>query len=500
MNRGAKVFLILLVLMGGGFLALTQTGILKGLMSNVWLDGVSEKATRGDLVIPVTATGTIEAAQYIQVKSKASGIVQSIEVVEGQMVKKGDLLLVLDPVDEQRQVEARQADADRAKSAWEKAKIALEKTKNDLPLQTLSAQARLDDAQGRLEIAKYNFDKIEKMGDSIRSEQEYITAQANLKMANAAVSLAEQDFKTAQGNETFLLNSAIQDVDQAEATYQSTVKQLEDAKQRLTETRVVASKDAMVYAIQTRQGEAVQSGTQSFTGGTPLMILSDISSMFVIAQIDEADIGEISEIAPDYARPGRTEMLEESDYIQRARDVISRNRAEGAPVSKEEESLTLKEAEKKAIEKEGAKVSQARPVEITVDAFRTETFWGVIERILPQPEQITNAVTFKVRVRLVGEDLQRLNGMQADLTFQTETKENVVLVKNEALTSEGRRCFVYIPHKEDASDHSGEKKIEVKIGATDGTFTEIVSGIDEGQAVWIKRPQQTDKEKRESEK
>lgn len=499
MNRSGIVLLIVLGVLFGGFLIVSQTNLIS--MGNLWLDGKSEKAIRGDLVIPVTATGVVEAAQYIQVKSKASGIVQSIPVDEGTMVKKGDILVVLDPVDETRAVEARQAEADRAKSALEKAKVAFNKAKIDLPNQTRTAEARRDDAQARLTTAKYQYDKIMKLssgGDlGTYSEQEVVTVSASYKSAQAAVDMAEVDVITSKNNEKDLLKSAEEDVVQAEAVYQTAVKNLEDAKQRLAETTVRAPADAMVYSIQTRVGEAIQSGTQGITGGTPLMMLADVRAMFVIAQIDEADIGEIREIAPDYARPGKTKRLEESEYVRRAREIIERSEATSQPMSKGEKDMLVAEAEKEAIEKEGVAVA-ARPVVVTVDAYRTEIYKGVIERILPAPERLTNAVTFKVRIRLIGEDLQKLNGLQADLEFETETKENVVLVKNEALASEGRLCYVYVPYRESKTDRWDEKKVQVKIGATDGTHTEIISGVKEGEEVWIKRPQLTDKEKKES--
>ncbi|HWL94128.1 MAG TPA: biotin/lipoyl-binding protein [Phycisphaerae bacterium] len=495
MSRGIIILLIIVAIVAGGFVLITQTNIIS--MSNIWLDGKREAATRGDLIIPVTATGVVEAKQFIQIKCKASGIVEDIAVLEGQMVKQGDILCVLDPIDEKRQVEARQAEADRSKSVLEKTRVALKKTEADLPLQRKSSAERLKDAEASLTTAVYNFEKIEKMSDTITSEQERITVKATRDRAAAAVEMAKIELESAKSNEVLLLQSAQEDVVQAEAAYQSALKNLEDAKQRLAETTVRAPSDGMVYSIQTRQGEAIQSGTQSLTGGTPLMILADVSSMFVIAQIDEADIGEIRDIAPDYARPGKTQKLEESEYVQKAREVIDRAKAAGATLPAAEKEIILSEAQKLAIEKEGVKVN-ARPVTVTVDAYRTETYQGVIERILPAPERMTNAVTFKVRIRLVGDDLQKLNGLQADLEFETETKEDVVLVKNEALTSEGRLCYVYVPYRESAGDRWDEKKVSVKIGATDGTFTEVISGVNEGDEVWIKRPEFTDKEKKES--
>jgi HlyD family secretion protein len=122
----------------------------------------------------------------------------------------------------------------------------------------------------------------------------------------------------------------------------------------------------------------------------------------------------------------------------------------------------------------------------------------VIERILPEPQRVNNALVFNVLVRLTGNDLNKLIGLQSDLAFTTEKLTGVVLVKNEALVSEGRDCFVYVPVRKSSRERWGQKKIAVKIGATDGTNTEVISGLKDGDMVWTKRPQQTDKEKKES--
>src|SRR6185436_1741972 len=68
-------------------------------------EGRAEKAERGELVIPVNATGTVAAYELVELKSKASGRVLEIFVGAGQMVKAGTVLVRLDPVDEQRNME-----------------------------------------------------------------------------------------------------------------------------------------------------------------------------------------------------------------------------------------------------------------------------------------------------------------------------------------------------------------------------------------------------------
>lgn len=461
MNRKLIIGGGVVVLVFLGFYALSRASI-----SNAWLDGEKDQAKLGNLIIPVTATGTVQANRFVTIKSKASGQVSKIHVVEGQKVVAGEILVELDPVDEKRRLESSQADLDRAKSVYEKTKIALENQQLDLPLQTAQAESRLLDATARLEDAEFKWNKMRQYLESdVAGDVEGVSTKATYLAAKAAKHLAEADLERAKNNERIVLHSAEQDVIQAEASATSAQKLLDEAKLRLEETTVRARNDGMVYNIVVQQGEMIQSGTSGFTGGTPIMTLADVSSVYVMAQVDEADIGAIRKIAPDYARPGTSTMLSDEEYARRAEE-------------------RLKELEDKG-------------VEVTVEAYRAETFQGVIERILPEPQRVNNALAFNVRVRLVGDDLKKLIGLQADLSFTTEKLEDVVLVKNDALFSEGRDCFVYIPIKK-SSGRWGEEKRPVKIGVTDGTYTEIVSGLKPDDEIWVKRPKETDREKRES--
>jgi multidrug efflux pump subunit AcrA (membrane-fusion protein) len=279
-----------------------------------------------------------------------------------------------------------------------------------------------------------------------------------------------------------MVRSAEEDVTQANAAVDVATKSLDEAQLRLAETTVASPCNGMVYSLMIRDGEMIQSGTTSFTGGTPLMMLADVSAMFVSALIDEADIGAIRDIAPEYARPGKTQKLDENEY----RDAANR-------IATSQTTSAESDPAPPAL----AQTLVGVPVDITVEAYRAQRYKGVIERILPAPEKVNNAVAFRVRIRLVGDDLEKLMGLQADLSFTTAKVQNVVLVKNEALQSEGRDCFVYVPVPGKARE---EEKRPVTIGTTDGTFTEVKSGVDAGDPVYVKRPQKTEKEKKASDK
>jgi multidrug efflux pump subunit AcrA (membrane-fusion protein) len=434
-------------------------------LSNPFLDGQQETAKVGSLIIPVTATGSVQSAGLITIKSKAGGIIQRIPVIEGQMVKVGDVLAQLDPVDEKRNVAARQDDLDRATSLFEQAKIRLENQQRDLPLQTIRAESQVTDGEAKLKLADFQWKKMQDYSkNNIAGEVEVVQSESAYLTAKAALDIAKAALQQAKNNQDILVRSAKQDVIQSDATRSAAQKALDEAKLRLDETIVKAKSPGMVYSIFIKEGEAIQSGTQSFTGGTPLMTLADVSSMFVMSQIDEADIGAIRDIAPEYARPGYSAKLDDESYAQKAKEIL-------------ESKLN-------------------KTVEITVEAYRSTDYKGVIELIRPEPVRVNNALAFNVKVRLVGNDLQKLDGLQADLSFTTDKIDNVVLVKNEALVSEGRECFVYIPWRPSNRGRWDEKKIPVKIGKTDGTYTEIVSGLKDGDAVWVKRPMKTEKEKK----
>lgn len=504
---------VIVVVLVGGIYAFSKADI--GI-SVAALDGQLEEAILGDLIIPVSATGTVEASKLIQIKSKASGEVIRIHVVEGEMVSAGDVLVELDPVDEKRNVEARQADKDRAASALEKANIAVENLRRDLPLQTQLAEARFDDAKARHENAEYEWGRVKGFIEKgVSMEKEVVFTRTAFATAKAAMHLAATDLERAKNNEDILLRDAKENVKQAEAAQRVSQKQLDEASLRLEETTVRARSSGMVYGIRIREGEMIQSGTVSFTGGTALMTLADTTAMFVMAQIDEADIGAIRDIAPTYARPGTTEKLTEDDYKARANSIIQANVAktlndnskgdadesEGtqAEITSTNPTAGSNEAVALSVEPDLPEIIeslQSRPVDIVVEAYRDVKYRGVIERILPEPQRVNNAIAFPVRIRLVGDDLEKLMGLQADLAFTTEKREGVVKVLNEALHSQGRQCFVYVPVSGQPRE---EKKVPVEIGMTDGIHTEISEGLAAGDMVYTRRPIKTDKERRQSE-
>ncbi len=113
----------------------------------------TEKATRGDVTMTVTATGTLSAVTTVQVGSQVSGVISRLYADFNSHVKKGQLLAELDPTPFEQTVEQRQADVTKAQVEAANAKITYDRQKR-LNAAGLAAQADLDAAKTAYEGAQ----------------------------------------------------------------------------------------------------------------------------------------------------------------------------------------------------------------------------------------------------------------------------------------------------------------------------------------------------------
>src|SRR5438132_1359744 len=98
-----KLFIWLVVILGVVSGAIWVIPKLR--LHNPWLDGKAEKVDRGDLIIPVSASGTVTADQNVELKSKAGGRIKEVMVKEGQRVTKDQVVILIDEIDERRNVD-----------------------------------------------------------------------------------------------------------------------------------------------------------------------------------------------------------------------------------------------------------------------------------------------------------------------------------------------------------------------------------------------------------
>jgi RND family efflux transporter MFP subunit len=112
---------------------------------------------------------------------------------------------------------------------------------------------------------------------------------------------------------------------------------------------------------------------------------------------------------------------------------------------------------------------------IAFDAVPGKVFQGVIDTIDPTPITTSGVVSYNVSVRLpTPAGLTILSGMTSTVTIETSRKDNVLAVPNLSLRVQGARTTV-----QTATGQS----VTVTTGATDGQYTEILTGLQEGQSI-----------------
>ncbi len=135
------------------------------------------------------------------------------------------------------------------------------------------------------------------------------------------------------------------------------------------------------------------------------------------------------------------------------------------------------------------RVKPGLKVEYWVDAFRDKKFYGTINLIYPQPEIRDNIVYYLAIVKIDPDDAVTLKPeMTTHVRIIIEQKKDVLVVPNNAVRFENGKSVVYL------KAGKKEEPREVKPGIRDDRFTEILSGLEEGETIVIpvlKRPAQT---------
>lgn len=327
---------------------------------------------RGNITERVQCTGRVVSNQDVEIKCKASGTIINLPFDVSDHVKKGDLLMELDPVDQLRSVQQSEASLAAAEARIAQAKASLVAAERDLEATAArneaninSAQARVDDSRAKakrerelLAMNQTSVEEAETAETTLRqSEAEFHSAQAQRKATEAAAASVE---------------ARRQDVASAEAQAQSDRVALELGRQRLDETKVYAPLDGVVSSRLVQPGMIIASGINNVGGGTTTMTVSDVSRIFVLASVDESDIGRVH-------------------------------------------------------------VGQA--ASITADSFPGKEFTGEVIRVAAKGVSVSNVVTFEVKIEVTSEnkDLLKLE-MTTNVEIIVTSKDDILMVPMRAIT------------------------------------------------------------------
>lgn len=263
---------------------------------------------------------------------------------------------------------------------------------------------------------------------------ELSNAQSNLSNAQSSL-----DYQTANFNRYRTLYDkgliAADDYEQARLSYEQARQQVAIEKQNVEKAQtnlgyatITAPIDGVVLSKEVEEGQTVAS---SMTTPTLFILAQDLTDMRVIANVDEADIGEV---------------------------------------------------------KDGQRVT------FTVDAYPDDVFHGEVTQVRQEATTESNVVTYEVVISAPNEDLKLKPGLTANVTIYSMERNGVLSVPTKALKFTPNPLMlpenVLITDcdgkdKVWVKDGSDVKAIAVTTGVTGGSYTEITSGLSSGEKVIV---------------
>ena len=339
----------------------------------------TEKVAKVNILNSITATGTIEPVNEVTVGTQVSGIVSKLYVDYNSVVKKGQVIAELDKSNLMSQLNAAKA-------------------------QLSQAQASLRSAQSDLAYQKANYNRYKTLYQKgLISANDYETARLSYQTSQQTVVSRKDQVVSAQ-------------------------EEVSRAQTNLSYATITSPIDGIVVSKSVEEGQTVNANMS-----TPdlFTIAQDLTNMQVVADVDEADIGDV---------------------------------------------------------KKGERVT------FTVDAYPDDTFEGVVTQVRLEATTTNNVVTYEVVISAPNPDLKLKPGLTANVTIFTLEQTGIVSVPTKALR--------YTPTKETIGpkdkivDCQGAQKLwvregntfkayAVKTGITNGTRTQILSGVKEGTAVIV---------------
>src|SRR4051812_20013496 len=244
MSRRSKAWLLvaIAVVLGGGIVAFRINQ-----KKHAATEGKLEQVSRRDLVSSVTASGKVQAKTSVDISADITGRIIDIAVREGDLVKRGQFLLQIDPAQYQAAVARSQG--------------VVASTEATL-LQTKATRDQAQRAWNRAE-------QLTKLGDNL-------IAPETAEQAHTALDVAEANYEATKAQ-----------LEQSRAS-------LQEAKDNLAKTRLTAPINGRVVRLAVEEGEVAVPGTFSKETGL-LMTIADLSVILSKVEVDETDVVRLSQ-------------------------------------------------------------------------------------------------------------------------------------------------------------------------------------------------------------
>jgi HlyD family secretion protein len=134
------------------------------------------------------------------------------------------------------------------------------------------------------------------------------------------------------------------------------------------------------------------------------------------------------------------------------------------------------------------RVRQGQTVAVNLDAIGDKEFQGQVVDIAPRPVKMDDAnaiVTYEVVISLADDEPSLLTGMSATASIEVERLEQVLVLPNQAIQidQDSLEPMIYV---EKLDDQDNLIRAEVELGLHNGTVTQVLAGVNEGERVVVR--------------
>jgi HlyD family secretion protein len=467
-----------------------------------------------DMTIKISVNGTVQPGKTVNLSPKSSGRVANIFVEQGDLVKKGQKIAVMENADLlaqllQHQASLRQAQANLAKSKngsrpeeiaqaqarWESAQASLERSQNGnrvqeiaqaqakvsqfkaaliltqsiAPQQIQQSQAQVTFAFARLSLATIKFNRVKNL------HQQGAISQEKLDEASTEYQTTSASYLEARERLQQVKNNSAQDIAQKQA---SVAEMEQNLKQQQLGSR---KEDTAKAAADMRQAKAALEQTKN--GSRPeeiaqLQAAVDLAQAQVLAA--QVHMQETIILAPfdglisqRYASVGA--------FVTPTTTASKEGQATSTSIVAIAKDLEIKA---KVPEVDIGKITHNQKVEITADAYPDRVFHGSVRIIAPEAVSEQNVTAFEVRLS-IDNDLRGAlkSGMNVNTVFLGKQVANSLMVPTVAIVRKQGKDGVLIPGSDSLPQFQ-----PVKLGLTANDKIQVIDGLQAGDRVFIDTP------------
>ncbi|MBL8568003.1 MAG: efflux RND transporter periplasmic adaptor subunit [Phreatobacter sp.] len=292
--RRWPLYLLILAALGGGAWWFAGPGTFAVADQPAWR---TVKVDRGDVVASVNATGTINPISTVVVGSQVSGQVLEILADFNTQVEAGQILARLDPTQVKARLDGARADLANARAGRQVQEAQIEQSRADIAraeAARLDAVAKLAQVQAQLADAERILARQNDLGTRGFAAQAAIdTARATAEAQRAARDSARAQIASAEASKQSIeagLRVAQATLGTSDAQIMQREAVVRQIEVDLANTEI---KSPVVGTVVQRQVELGQTVAASLQAPTLFLVAQDLSSMEIYANVDEADVGRV---------------------------------------------------------------------------------------------------------------------------------------------------------------------------------------------------------------